>query len=101
MELKSIKRKKKFKKGGSRIKPNLYWKYILYMTFFLILISFVFAFYLFIKTNKELSLPTIKTSKKETIKEEELDNALDYFKEREKKSTEILNSPSPIVDPSL
>ena len=101
MNLKFFKKKKKFRKGGSGVKPNLYWKYILYVTFFLIIGSFVFGFYFFMKTNEQLTLPTIKTSKKETIKKERLNDVLKYFTEREKKSTEILNTPSPIIDPSL
>ncbi|MFA5095482.1 MAG: hypothetical protein WC447_02390 [Candidatus Paceibacterota bacterium] len=101
MEIKFLKREKRFRKGGLGIKPDLYWRYILYITFILIILSFVFDFYLFIKINKEPNPPVLSTNEREAIKKERIDKVLEYFKEREKKSIEILSSPSPIVDPSL
>ena len=101
MEIKFLKRKKKFKKGGLGIKPDLYWRYILYVTFALILLSCVFGLYLFMKINNESASPVINISGENSIKKERIDKVLEYFSEREKKSIEILNSPSPIVDPSL
>jgi len=101
MEIKFFKKQKKFKKGGWAIKPDLYWGYILAITFLFILLFCIFGLYLFIKVNKEpiSFVPTV--SDQEIIKKEKLDKVLEYFSEREKKSEEILNSPSPIVDPSI
>ncbi len=93
--------KKKFKKGGSGIKPDLYWKYILLVTLLLFLASCVFGLLLFMKINKGPVLPNIDNSRQDMVKKERIDKALQYFGEREKKSAEILNSPSPIIDPSL
>ena len=101
MDIKFLKNKKKFRKGGLGIRPDLYWRYILYMTFTLILFSCVFGVYFFMKINKGPVLPVADTSEQEAIKKERFDKILEYFSEREKKSIEILNSPSPIVDPSL
>ncbi|MEK7089104.1 MAG: hypothetical protein AAB913_03160 [Patescibacteria group bacterium] len=101
MEIKFLKKKKKFVKGGSNIRPDLYWRYILYMTFTLILISCAFGLYLFLKINKESTLTTINVNEQEVIKKERLNKVLEYFKKRENKSIEILNSPSPIIDPSF
>lgn len=101
MEIKFLKMKKKFKKGGSGIKPDLYWKYILMITFFLILCSFVFGFYLFLKTDKNFDVLTTSVDNQEIVRKKKLNESLEYFSEREKKSKEILNSPSPIVDPSI
>lgn len=101
MNLNFLKKKKKFKKGGTGIKPDLYWKYILFMTFFLILISCIFGLYLFLKMNSESTVSVTDVSGQDTIKKERINKVLEYFSEREKKSTEILNSPSPIIDPSL
>ncbi len=101
MKIKFFKREKKFKKGGFGVKPDLYWKYILFAIFSLILASCIFGLCLFIKINRELISPVTNTSERETIKKERLDKILEYFSEREKKSIEILNSPSPIIDPSL
>jgi hypothetical protein len=101
MDLKFLKKQKKFKKASLIIKPDLYWRYLIYMTFFLILVSCVFGFYLFIKINKEPILPVVSTGGEGLIKKERINKVLEYFKERENKSIEILNSPSPIIDPSL
>ena len=101
MEIKFLKKKRKFRKGGLGIKPDLFWKYLLYMTFTLILLSCAFGLYLFIEVNKE-PIPTVmNVNKKEITEEERLTKALEYFSEREKKSIEILDFPSPIIDPSL
>ena len=101
MEIKFLEKKRKFRKGGLGIKPDLYWKYLLYMTFTLILLSCAFGLYLFIEVNKE-PIPTVmNVNKKEITEEERLTKALEYFSEREKKSIEILDFPSPIIDPSL
>lgn len=101
MNFNFLKKKKKFEKGGLGIKPDLYWRYILYMTFILIFLSCAFGLYFFIKTNEEPIIPTISTNRQNTIKKERFDKVLEYFSEREKKSLQILNSPSPIIDPSL
>jgi hypothetical protein len=101
MEIKFLKKKKKFRKGGLGIKPDLYWRYILYMTFVLILLSCVFGLYLFMKINNESISAVVNVNGENSIKKERIDKVLEYFKEREQKSIEILNSPSPIVDPSL
>lgn len=101
MNLDFLKKKKKFKKGGIGVKPDLYWKYILFMTFFLILVSCAFGLYLFLKINSESAIFVTDTQGQDTIKKERINKVLEYFSEREKKSTEILNSPSPIIDPSL
>ena len=101
MEIKFLKKKRKFRKGGLGIKPDLYWKYLLYMTFILILLSCAFGLYLFIEINKEPVSTVMNIDKKRMTEKERLTKVLEYFSERKKKSVEILNSPSPIVDPSL
>ena len=101
MEIKFLKKKRKLRKGGLGIKPDLYWKYLLYMTFILILLSCAFGLYLFIEINKEPVSTVMNIDKKRMTEKERLTKVLEYFSERKKKSVEILNSPSPIVDPSL
>lgn len=101
MEIEFLKKEKKFKKGGLGIKPDLYWRYILITTFILILVFCVFGFYIFMGINKEPILPAVSSNEQETIKKDRIDKVLEYFKVREEKSNEILNSPSPIIDPSL
>ncbi|MFA5936389.1 MAG: hypothetical protein WC822_00760 [Candidatus Paceibacterota bacterium] len=101
MNLKFLKKKKKFKKGGLGIKPDLYWQYILLVTFILIILASIFGLYIFWGINNESTLPVSNVGEQEAIKKERIDKVLEYFQEREKKSLEIINSPSPIVDPSL
>jgi len=101
MNLKFLKKKKKFKKGGLGIKPDLYWQYILLATFILIILASVFSLYIFWEVNNASILPASNTGEQEAIKKERIDKVLEYFQERGKKSLEIINSPSPIIDPSL
>ena len=102
MEIKFLKRKKSFKKGSSEINPGFYWKLILGATILIILASFVFSFYLFMRIDKDPILPAGSAEEQvKIIKKEEIEKVLEYFSEREKKSADILNSPSPVIDPSL
>lgn len=102
MKIEILKIKKKFKKGGFHTNPNIGWRIILFLVFFMIVISIIFGFYLFRKTNKEFVISNTEIKVQDNIvKKERLEKVLEYFSEREKKSTLILNSPSPIVDPSL
>jgi len=101
MEIKFLQKKKVFKKVGSQIRPDLYWGYILLLVFIIIFVSLVLGFLLFIKVNKESELSIESTGGQESIKKERLDEALKFFENRKNKSIEILNSPSPIIDPSL
>lgn len=101
IEINFLKKKKKFKKGGLRIRPDIFWRYVLGMTIILVFLSCALGLYLFLKINKEPISSAISIDQKQTIRKERLKKVLDYFSEREKKSMEILNSPSPISDPSL
>jgi hypothetical protein len=101
MEIKFFKNRKKFRKGELGVKPDLYWKYILSATSLLILLSCVFGLYLFWEINRESSPAAVNSVEIESLDEEDIDRAQEFFKKREDKSLEIINSPSSIVDPSL
>jgi len=101
MKFNFLKKKKKFIKGGSKIKPDFYWRYIVYLTFVLFFLSCIFGIFLFKKVNSEITLSVENSREQETIKKERFNEILEYFQEREKKSIEIINSPSPISDPSI
>jgi len=101
MKIDFLKNKKKFKKGGSGIKPDRYWRCIICITFILIVFFLVFGWYFFEQTSRGLTPSISSTSEQEIKEEEKIGKALQYFKIRENKSVEILNSPSPIIDPSL
>jgi uncharacterized membrane protein YhaH (DUF805 family) len=96
-----LKKKKKFTKSDSRLRPDLYWRYILLITFILVLLSFVFGFFLFLDVTEDRDFSAIILSEKDTLKKEKINSVLEYFQERENKSNEILNSPSMVIDPSL
>jgi len=100
MDIKFLKKKKKFVKRNLEKKLDFFWKSILYITFILILISCAFGLNLFLETNKE-SMVVEDIGGKEMMEKERINNVLDYFSEREKKSMKILNSSSFVVDPSL
>ena len=101
MKIKFFKREKKFKKGGFHANPDISWEIVLYLAFALVVASFVFGFLLLKEINKEAGEGEVNArGQAKIIEKERIDKALDYFAEREKKSAEISNSPSPIVDPS-
>jgi hypothetical protein len=102
MQIKFFKTQKSFKKGGMHIHPEIYWGICLCLAFVIIITSIIFGFFLFQKINQTLTA-TGDNNKIPipAISKERIDKALDYFSEREKKSAEILNSPAPVVDPSL
>ncbi len=102
MDLKILKIKKSFKKKNYRPNPDAYWKFLFFLGFFLTLISLFYGIYFFIQINKEsfgTEIPS--TGQVELVKKERIDKVLNYFTERESKSTDIFNFPSPIIDPSL
>jgi len=101
MEIKIFKTKKSFKKGGLHINPDIYWGLTLAIAFILALIFVIFGFYLFAKINKELTMIEPNNVEVETINKSKIDETLEYFSSREKKSSGIINSPSPVIDPSL
>lgn len=101
MKIKFFKKEKVFKKGGFHTNPDISWEVVLYLAFALILASFVFGSYLIRAVNKEFSINENTNPQVKIIEKEKISKALQYFTEREKKSSEIINSPAPFVDPSL
>ena|SRR3989344_7251467 len=100
--IKFFKREKHFKKKSGEVNIDLYWSFIFYTGFFLTLAAFAFGLYLFGRINKELILSADGISGQfQTIKKERIEKALEYFSLRKQKSSQILNSPAPVVDPSL
>ena len=100
LNLKKFKMKKKFKKGGIHINPNLYWEISLGFIFVLTIGMVVSGYFLFQKTNAELAATVDNNTNAGAISKERIDKALEYFSKRAENSNAILNSPSPIVDPS-
>jgi hypothetical protein len=96
-----IKKQKKFKKKSIEIDVNFYWKILLYVSLLIIIASFVYGILLFLKTNKDFKLPEAQTSSQlEKVKKDRINKILDYFSQKEKKSQDILELPSGVIDPS-
>jgi preprotein translocase subunit Sec61beta len=102
MQIKFFKTKKTFKKGGIHINPNIYWGICLGVAFVIVAASVVFGVLLFREINKELVIAAENNNTQiKKINMTRIEKVLNYFKERENESFEILNSPAPVVDPSL
>lgn len=101
MKINFFKTKKNFKKKDFKLNPNFYWKIIVCMVFLLTLSSFVFGYYIFRQIREESDYLNDNLNKKQLIDKEKLDQVLENFSLREQKSIEIINSPTPVVDPSL
>jgi preprotein translocase subunit SecY len=70
--------------------------------FVAIIFTLFFGYHLFTETNQEPALSLSNAGGQiENINEDHLEKVLNYFSKREEKSNQILNSPSPVVDPSL
>ena len=102
MDIKFLKIKKTFRKGGLHINPDVFWNILQGTAFVLVISSFIFGFYLFYKIEKGFVLPTQSTDNKtQSIDMERINKILELFSQKKEKSTKITNSPSPIVDPSI
>ena len=101
LKLKFSKNQKIFKKDESNIDPNVYWKIIVFTFFILSGLAFAFGLYFLNKLEKEFSVNQNSSSALETDNQERMQGVLEYFSERENKSKQIINSPSPVIDPSL
>ena len=81
---------------------NFYWKLAVLVMFVVVFISFSFGYYFFMQTDQEPILETSGASVQVgTVKKERINKVLEYFSIRNQKSDQILNSPAPVVDPSL
>lgn len=100
LNLKMLKPKKKFKKGGIHINPDVYWGISIGVIFLVAISMMIFGYFLFKKTSAELTSTADTSANADAISKERIDKALEYFSKRAENSNTILNSPSPIVDPS-
>ena len=102
MKIDFFKKENNFKKKEFAFKPNFYWKFTLLGTLLMVILVSFFGYYLFEQINKEFVLPTISDNGQvPTINTDRIEKVLNIFSERETKSNQILNSPAPVVDPSL
>ena len=104
MQIKFLKKSKNFKKAreGLWSNVNLFWKLAVGLVLAGVIAGFFFGYYFFKQINEESVLETTDAGPRlETIKQERISKVLQYFSSRQQKSLEIINSPSPIIDPSL
>jgi uncharacterized protein (DUF2062 family) len=99
--MKFFKKEKKLKKESSGLNLNSYWQTAVCSLFVVVILLSIFGYSLFMSINKEPAVIGGESGKVETVKKERISNVLEYFSLREQKSSEIFNSPAPIVDPSL
>jgi hypothetical protein len=99
MKIKIFKKEKNFKKKDFRLNPNLFWKLALFGALAIIIFSFFFGLSLFNRINDD-SVVSGAGAQVPMISKDRLEKTLNYFSDREKKSEQIINSPSPVVDPS-
>ncbi len=101
MKIKFPKTKKNFKKGSHTVNPDFFWQLLLIFAGCMILASFVAGVLVFRNVTNDAAFDDAGTvSKPSMVRKARIDAVLGYFADREKKSTDILNSPSPVIDPS-
>jgi hypothetical protein len=103
-QLKTIfsKKEKKFVDKKVLHNASFYWIIFLYIIFAAFILSLLFGYYLFTQINKEMSISLDKDNNASSVvSKDRIGKVLDYFREREKKSDNIISSPSPVIDPSL
>lgn len=102
MNIEFLKFKKSFSKKDFQIDLTVYWKTILCFMFLMLIVSSIFGFNLFIKTNKDSTFTNVNTRNQvENERKTRIENVVKYFSEREKISNDISSYPSLFVDPSL
>jgi len=104
MKINFLKKEKSFKKYKDSVwsDVNLYWQIALYIILTVLLASLFFGYRIYLSINKEpVFSDAVNNSKIDKIKKDRIEKTLEYFQEREVKSKEIINSPAPIIDPSL
>ena len=102
MKIQLLKKEKHFEKKEFILNSNFYWKIAVTLACIIILMAASFGYYLFIQTSQDTAIITSAEGEKiPIVKTQNLEKALKYFNEKEQKSSQILNSPTPVVDPSL
>lgn len=102
MKINLFKKENSFKKKEFTFHANMYWRIIPVGVIVIIILSFIFSYRLFVKINQEPVLSdTNESNQLPIISKDRIEKVLNYFVERENNSNRILNSVSPVVDPSL
>ncbi len=102
MKIQFPKRKKILKKKNENIQPDLYWRIILNAAFVFAVVFVVFAYFSFMRVVKSPIMSGEEANlNNPTISRQRINSATKYFEDRRERSDYIINSPSPVVDPTL
>jgi hypothetical protein len=102
MKINFFKKENNFKKKDFSFNTNFYWKLAVAVASVGVLWAFFFGYNLFMQINQESSFLSANPGTQiPTVDQNRLNKDLNYFSDRQRKSADILNSPSPVVDPSL
>ncbi len=102
MKIDFFKKENSFKKKDFIFHSNLCWIIVFTIAIVIILFSFIFNYRLFIQMNEEPVLSsTNDNGQLPLVNQNRIEKVLNIFSERENNSQQILNSISPVVDPSL
>ena len=102
MKIEFFKKENSFKKKEFDFNPNLYWEVAVICALALIVYSLFFGHNLFVQISQEPETPIVSGSSQiPMVDKDRLQKVLNYFSDRETKTAQISNSPSPLVDPSL
>jgi hypothetical protein len=102
MKLNFLKKKKVYKKNRFKLSASSYWRIILGLFFLLLILAVFLGLNTYERVEGELVFSMGDTNNRiEKDKKNKVNEVLNYFKTREEKTKEILNSGSIIIDPSL
>ncbi|MFZ1020104.1 MAG: hypothetical protein WAN61_03935 [Minisyncoccia bacterium] len=102
MKINFLKKKNSFQKKNFTFNASLYWKLILLGALAIMLGSFFYGYHLFKEVDQDSVLLVVNTPEQnQTVNINSLQKMLNLFSNRAEKSNQILNSPAPVVDPSL
>ena len=101
MKIDFFKTKKSFHKKSSLPDPNIYWRLTILLFTILMIASSLFGYYTFMQIRQEAEYSIENIKRRAPVEHERIEKVLEYFFLREKKSFEIINTPSVVVDPSL
>ena len=102
MNIKFFKKEKSFQKKDFALNPDFYWKIALLVAAAVISVSLVLGYFLFTQIEHKSSKSVAsETNQIPSVDPDLMKKVLNYFSDRQTNSTQIINSPAPVVDPSL
>ena len=100
MKIKFFQKENNFRKKEFTLNANLYWELALCLALILTIGSCLLGYHIFSQINKKFTPLAPDQVSLPKIDQDRIKKVLNYFSDRANKSSEIINSPSPIVDPS-